>query len=70
MSRPRMGACALVAAALCGAAAPALALDPARHLDEYGLDVWRTSEGLPQNSILALEGWNLRPRRARQAAGI
>lgn len=35
-------------------AAPASALDPARPLGQYSLDVWRTTEGLPQNTALAV----------------
>ena len=37
--------------ALSGAA---LALDPSRALDEYSVDVWRTTDGLPQNTVLAI----------------
>jgi ligand-binding sensor domain-containing protein len=32
----------------------ALALDPSRALDQYSMDAWRTPEGLPQNTVLAL----------------
>ena len=39
-------------AALC--AAPAFALDPARPLTQYGREVWRSEQGLPQNSVQAL----------------
>jgi signal transduction histidine kinase/ligand-binding sensor domain-containing protein/CheY-like chemotaxis protein len=37
------------------AARPAAALDPDRRLAEYGLDVWRTSDGLPQSSVRSLQ---------------
>ena len=39
-------------AALCSA--PAFALDPARPLTQYGREVWRSEQGLPQNSVQAL----------------
>ena len=39
----------LLAAAL--AATPALALDPARAITQYGLDVWQAEQGLPNNTV-------------------
>src|SRR5512143_3655688 len=33
---------------------PASALDPHRALAQYGHDVWRTGDGLPQNAVLAV----------------
>src|SRR5688572_25913094 len=33
---------------------PAKALDPGKALTQYGLDTYRTTQGLPQNSVLAL----------------
>jgi ligand-binding sensor domain-containing protein len=41
----------LIGALLC---APALALDPARSLDQYGLDSFQSKDGLPQNSVQAI----------------
>jgi ligand-binding sensor domain-containing protein len=35
-------------------ALPAQALDPARSLDEYGLDSFQSKDGLPQNSVQAI----------------
>jgi signal transduction histidine kinase/ligand-binding sensor domain-containing protein len=48
-----------VAGLLCGAflalqPAAARALDPARLITQYGLDVWLTRDGLPQNSVKAI----------------
>jgi ligand-binding sensor domain-containing protein len=33
---------------------PAAALDPSRPLTQYGLDVWRMTDGLPQNTVTAV----------------
>jgi ligand-binding sensor domain-containing protein len=35
-------------------AVPASALEPSRPLSHYGLDAWRTTDGLPQNSVQAI----------------
>ena len=34
--------------------APAGALEPGKRLSQYGLDVWQTEQGLPQNTVQAL----------------
>ena len=45
----------VVLAVLCALlSAPALALDPARSLDQYGLDSFQSKDGLPQNSVQAI----------------
>ncbi|MFH1177654.1 MAG: two-component regulator propeller domain-containing protein [Acidobacteriota bacterium] len=36
------------------AAGQARALNPARRIDQYGLDVWQIEQGLPQNSVRAV----------------
>lgn len=44
----------LVAALLYLQPPAALGLDPARRITQYGLDVWLTRDGLPQNSVKAI----------------
>jgi signal transduction histidine kinase/ligand-binding sensor domain-containing protein len=39
---------------LAASTSPAAALDPQKALTQYGLDNYRTAQGLPQNSVLAL----------------
>src|SRR5437016_3786198 len=36
------------------AALPAHALDPAKRITQYTLDVWQTRQGLPQNSVQSI----------------
>src|SRR6266545_3602521 len=43
-----------VAAALFVLTDSALALDPSRALTQYSVDVWRATDGLPQNTVQAL----------------
>jgi signal transduction histidine kinase/ligand-binding sensor domain-containing protein len=44
----------LVGAILVLQPATTLALDPARLITQYGLDIWLTRDGLPQNSVKAI----------------
>ena len=46
---------ALLLAAGLGTAAPALALDPGRAITQYVHDTWYAKDGLPQNSVHAIE---------------
>ena len=50
----RRSASILIAGLASAAGAPLLALDPARALTQYLLDVWQAEQGLPQNSVSAL----------------
>jgi ligand-binding sensor domain-containing protein len=54
MTLARRGSVAVCLAGALLAARTSLALDPARTLTEYGLDVWQSEHGLPQNSVQAL----------------
>lgn len=44
----------LVLLIVLAAASPARALDPARALNQYSRQAWRSSEGLPQNTVSAI----------------
>src|SRR6185369_12264710 len=45
---------ALAAALLVLAASPARALDPRKSITQYALQVWKTENGLPQNTVQAI----------------
>jgi ligand-binding sensor domain-containing protein len=45
---------ALAGLLFCGAAAAGLALDPSKRIAQYGLDLWGSRQGLPQNSVASL----------------
>jgi signal transduction histidine kinase/ligand-binding sensor domain-containing protein/ActR/RegA family two-component response regulator len=46
--------CALACALACALPYAAPALDPRRAVTQYGLDIWTTRHGLPQNSVRAI----------------
>jgi len=47
-------AAALLAALAASQPGPAYGLDPSRRITQYGLDIWLTRDGLPQNSVNAI----------------
>jgi signal transduction histidine kinase/ligand-binding sensor domain-containing protein/DNA-binding response OmpR family regulator len=53
MKSQHRSACWLLLALFLLAPAVSSALDPGRPIDRYGVDVWLTDQGLPQNTVLA-----------------